>query len=98
MISGSAAVGDAAPRGQNWLPNAVNSSGADSPATRAIAKQRARDDAGPRHRHRDQQRRLPRGNAERKRAFADHGRDQAYRFFGGAHDDRQHDDRERHGR
>src|SRR5215469_11597840 len=35
MTSGNAAIGDEIPLVQNWLPNAVKSSGADSPATRA---------------------------------------------------------------
>src|ERR1700674_2654844 len=37
MSSGSAAVGPNTVLAQNWLPNPVNSSGADSPATRGTA-------------------------------------------------------------
>ena len=66
---------------KNRLLNAVNSSGAVSPAIRASAQHDAGDDTRQRRRHDDAEHGARARRAERQRAFAHRPRDEQQQFL-----------------
>ena len=81
---------------QYWLLSAVKSSGAVSPAARAIDEQRGGDDAAERRAQHHREAGAPRRHAERQRRLAQRARHQADHLLGGARQRRDHEDGQRH--